>query len=278
MATPKGIAKDFSGVVLSAGSDSGFTKGDEVFGLFMSSSRGTLSEIAVIDTSEKAGESVVLKKPAQWSWDEAASLPLVWLTARTSISCVEEYVSKDAGKKVVVLGGSSATGMYTVHLAASRGWTVLSTCSGRNTEFVSSLGASKVVDYTKYNVGDAVRDFAPAAIIDCVGGTECLGIAPRYVTIVGDKTSRSTMGGSLLYLTSPRMVLRKVLGMLGWGEHYDCIILAQNKDFLQEAVDSLPKEKIAVDSTFSFEQVKEAFARLDTGRARGKVVVEVDKS
>ena len=278
MSFPKGIAKDFSGIVLSAGADSGFQPGDEVFGLFMSSTHGTLAEAAVIDTSSKAGEAVVLKKPASWSWNEAASLPLVWLTARTSIACVEEYVEKGERKKVVVLGGSSATGMYTVWLARQRGWTVLSTCSGRNTEFVSSLGAEKVVDYTSQSVSDEVREFAPAAIIDCVGGTECLGIAPRYVTIVGDKTARSSMGGSMLYLVSPRMVLRKILGMIGWGEHYDCIILAQDKGYLQEAVDRLPREKIAVDSTFGFGEVKQAFERLNTGRARGKVVVEVDKS
>ena len=77
MSFPKGIAKDFSGIVLSAGADSGFQPGDEVFGLFMSSTHGTLAEAAVIDTSSKAGEAVVLKKPASWSWNEAASLPLV---------------------------------------------------------------------------------------------------------------------------------------------------------------------------------------------------------
>jgi len=52
------------------------------------------------------------------------------------------------------------------------------------------------------------------------------------------------------------------------GERYDCIILDQKKEYLHEAVDILPAEKIMVDSTFAFE-------RLDTGRARGKVVVEI---
>lgn len=248
-----------------------------MFGLYLSMNRGTLSEVAVIDVSPTAGEAVVLKKPKEWSWNEAASLPLVWLTARTTIGGVESYVAKAAGKKLVVLGGSSATGMYTIWLAKQRGWTVLSTCSSRNTSFVKDLGADTVVDYTTSSVPSAVRSFAPAAIIDCVGGTETLGLAPRYITIVGDKTSRSTMGGSMVYLVSPRMVYRKIMGMLGWGEHYDCIILKQDVGYLQEAVDTLPKERIVIDSTFGFEQVREAFERLDTGRARGKVVVEVEK-
>jgi NADPH:quinone reductase-like Zn-dependent oxidoreductase len=273
----KGIAKDFSGSVISAGASSGFKKDDEVFGLYMSMSRGTLSEVAVIDVAPSAGEAVVLKKPKEWSWNEAASLPLVWLTARTTIAGVESYVEKGSGNKLVVLGGSSATGMYTVWLAKQRGWTVLSTCSGRNTDFVKDLGADTVVDYTSSSVPNAVKTFSPAAIIDCVGGTECLGLAARYITIVGDKTSRSSMGGSMLYLVSPRMVLRKLLGAIGWGEHYDCIILKQDAGYLQEAVDTLTKDRILIDSSFEFDRVKEAFERLNTGRARGKVVVEVDK-
>ncbi|KIW03461.1 uncharacterized protein PV09_05230 [Verruconis gallopava] len=273
MGFPKGIGKDFSGVVISAGKDSGFQSGDEVFGLFMGSDRGTVAEVAVIDVKKGA---VVLKKPGAWSWNKAAALPLVWLTARTSIASVEPYI-KPESKRLVVLGGSSATGMYTVHLAKQRGWTVFSTCSSRNSDFVSSMGADIVVDYTTEDVPSRVRSFTPDAIIDCVGGTSCLGIAPRYVTIVGDKTSRSTMGGSALYLTTPRMVFRKLLGMLGWGEVYDAIILDQNPDYLKEST-SLPIEKIYVDSVFDYDDLKKAFERLDTGRTRGKVVIEVDKS
>jgi NADPH:quinone reductase-like Zn-dependent oxidoreductase len=271
MGSPKGVGKDFSGSVLKAGKDSGFKQGDEVFGLFMSQSRGTVAEVAVMDVKS----SVVLKKPEGWSWNQGAALPLVWLTARTCITSVEPYIG--AQKKVVVLGGSSATGMYTVYLAKKRGWNVLSTCSGRNADFVKSMGAETVVDYTAENVPSRVRKFEPDAIIDCVGGTDCLGIANRYVTIVGDKTSRSTMGGPALYLTTPRMVLRKLLGMVGWGEVYDCIILEQNVDYLKEATE-LPTEKILIDSTFGYDQLKEAFERLNTGRARGKVVLEIDKS
>jgi NADPH:quinone reductase-like Zn-dependent oxidoreductase len=274
MGFPKGIGKDFSGTILKAGQDSGFSQGDEVFGLFMSQSRGTLTEVAVMDVKA----SVVLKKPKDWSWNQAAALPLVWLTARTCIARVEPYIGPN-NKKIAILGGSSATGMYTTYIAHKRGWTILSTCSSRNAEFVTSMGAATVVDYTTEDVPSRVRDFAPDAIIDCVGGTGCIGIAKRYVTIVGDKTSRLSMGGPALYLTSPRMVLRKLLGMLGWwsGEVYDCVILEQNADFLREATD-IPVEKILIDSTFDYDELKDAFERLNTGRARGKVVVEVDRS
>lgn len=71
------------------------------------------------------------------------------------------------------------------------------------------------------------------------------------------------------------MVLRMLLGKVGWrSEAYECVNLEVRKDYLEEALE-IEKEKIAVDSTFSFDQVKEALERLNSGRCRGKVVVEI---
>ncbi|KAF2432379.1 NAD(P)-binding protein [Tothia fuscella] len=238
----KGVGCDFAGTVLKAGEESSFSVGDEVFGLIMAPGIGTVGEIAIVDTKS----CVVLKKPQDWSWVQAAALPLVWLTAWTCIASVESYIGET--KTVAILGGSSATGMYTVFLAKERGWKVISTCSGRNIDFVKSMGASEVVDYTQESVPDRIRAAKPDAIIDCVGGTECLGIAKRYVTIVGDKTSRNTMGGSALYLTSPRMVLRWLYGKTGYGEVYDCIMLEGKKEYLEEAT-KLPQDMIVIDTS-----------------------------
>lgn len=66
----------------------------------------------------------------------------------------------------------------------------------------NTLGADEVVDYTKQNVREEVRKFKPDAIIDNVGGTECVGLSKRYIGIVGDKTSRVSMGGPLTYFIS----------------------------------------------------------------------------
>lgn len=264
----KGVAEDFSGVVQEAGPDSGFKPGDEVLGICPFLPGGTLQETIRLDTNKG---SVVVPKPAEWSWEQAAALPLVWLTARTVIAEAEGHVKKG---RVAVLGGSSATGMYVVHLASRRGWTVAASCSGRNAEFVRSMGARETVDYTAESVPDRLREFAPDVIIDCVGGTECLGIAKRYVTIVGDKTNRYTMGGANTYLWNPQMVLRALLGRVGFGPSYTCVNLEFKYPFLEEIL-SLPKDTIIIDSTFDFNQVREAFDRLNTGRTRGKVIVRV---
>ena len=136
------------------------------------------------------------------------------------------------------------------------------------------MGAGSVVDYTQTEVPEAVKLFQPDAIIDCVGGTETLGLSKRYVTIVGDKTSRSSVGGMAIYLWNPQMVLRAVLGKFGFGIQYDCVNLEPNSEWLAETFD-LPKDKIVIDSEFGFDQGKEAFERLNTGRCRGKVVIKV---
>ncbi|KAF2835857.1 NAD(P)-binding protein [Patellaria atrata CBS 101060] len=268
---PKVAGCDVAGTVIAAGPESGFSKGHEVMGLLMKPGEGTLKEVLVVDTKKAPA---VVKKPTGWTWTQAASLPLVWLTARTLIENIGGYVRNG---RVVVLGGSSAVGMHVVHLAKQRGWFVLSSCSARNTEFVRSMGANETVDYTKESVSERVRAWKPDTIVDCVGGTECIGIAPRYVTIVGDEHARESMGGPILYFTMPKMLLRWFWGRIGWGEAYDCIYLEENKAFLEEAL-QLPTDKIIIDSTFKFEDTKDAYDRLNTGRARGKVVVEVGKS
>ena len=280
LSAPKTPCADFSATVLATGGDpttSDLAPGDEVFGLMMNPfASGTLTEVAHLPIAN----TTFVKKPAAWTHAQAASLPLVWLTARTCIARVEPYVHNSATKRLVVLGGSSATGLYTIQLAKARGWKVLASCSGRNADFVTdTIGADEVVDYTAESVAARVRGWQPDAIVDCVGGTECLGVlgAERcYVTIVGDKTARTSIGGSLLYLFYPRMVLRWLLGRVGWGSRYDCIVLDQRREYLEEAVRVLASgEGIVVDSTFHFEDAKMAFERLATGRARGKVVVEI---
>lgn len=277
----KGIGADFAGTVVAAGREAaGFAAGDEVFGLHFApfagggSAAGTLKEVVAVDVRS----AVVLKKPREWTWGQAAALPLVWLTARTCVGRCEGFVGGGNGTAtgtVAVLGASSATGMYAVVLAKRRGWRVVGTCSARNEEFVKRMGVDVVIDYTKGNVREKVAAEGPDAIIDCVGGTECLDLARRYVTIVGDKTSRSVIGGSLTYLWNPRMVLRALLGRLGLrSELYECVNLETRKDYLEEAL-HLDKEEIVVDSTFSFEQVREALERMNSGRCRGKVVVNI---
>ena len=277
----KGVCCDFSGVV-KAGGRSGFQQGDEVFGItlkpFMPAggALSTLSEYNMENT-------VAVKKPKEWSHEKAAAISLVWLTAKACIEGVARYV-EDGSKKLAVLGGSSSTGLYMIKLAKQRGWKVVTTSSGRNKDFcVNDLKADEHVDYTTQNVRDGVSKFAPDAVIDCVGGTDCIALPSSkcYLTIVGDKTSRTSMGGPYTYfdiLAPHRAALqwfRWAKGYFGLGEHYDVVILGMKKEWLEEAKGSLSPEEIYIDSTYPFDDAKAAFERLNSGRARGKVVVQI---
>lgn len=149
----RGIGEDFAGTVIKSGSAaSQFKPGDRVHGFAVTlpglgNSSGVLQDIAWIDITK----ACVTHAPATWSWEAAAAIPLVWLTARTCIDSIEQNVAaaaKDSGRKgkVAVLGASSSTGQYIVRQAVARGWDVMGTCSGRNADFVrSTLGASTVV-------------------------------------------------------------------------------------------------------------------------------------
>ncbi|KAK5680253.1 hypothetical protein LTR17_004444 [Elasticomyces elasticus] len=282
---PKTCVCDFSGTVITGGRTE-LLRGDEVFGMTLKpfdDAGGALGEIAQFNMAN----SVVVKKPKEWSHEKAAGISLVWLTAKACIENVAKFVDETTTKRIAVLGGSSATGMYTIMLAKQRGWKVIATSSEKNKEFVTStLKADEHVDYTKQKVRPAVQKFAPDAVIDCVGGTECIGLpsSKRYVSIVGDKTGRTSMGGPATYYNflgpfaayhAALQWIRWARGQYGYGESYDVIILDMKKEWLEEAKTMLSPDDLYVDSVFEFDDALKAFERLNTGRARGKVVIKV---
>ncbi|KAK0249066.1 hypothetical protein B0A54_15789 [Friedmanniomyces endolithicus] len=282
---PKTCVCDFSGTVITGGRTE-LKRGDEVFGMTIKPFEETGGALAGVAQFNMA-HSVAVKKPREWSHEKAAGVCLVWLTAKSCIESVAKFVDATASKRVAVLGGSSATGLYTVMLAKQRGWKVVTTSSGRNREFCTeTLKVDEHVDYTKQKVRAAVQKFAPDAVIDCVGGTECVGLpsSKRYVSIVGDKTGRSSMGGPATYYDflgpfalyhATMQWIRWARGQYGYGESYDIILLRMKKEWLEEAKSTLSADDIVVDSVFAFEDAKKAFERLNTGRARGKVVIKI---
>lgn len=276
-----GIVCDFSGKVVHA---KGFSKGDEVFGISFSAftplRTGTLAKVAVLDASK----TCLINKPVSWTDEQASALPLVWLTAKKCVEDVKPFLTKSGQneKRVVVLGGSSAVGIYTIILAKKLGWKVLSTSSSRNKEFLQNeLKVDQHVNYTSDDVRAKATAFKPQAVIDCVGGTECIGIPGnlRYISIVGDKTGRGTMGGPYTYYdwSAPAYLIsqwvRWAKGCVGLGESYDVVILDPKREWLEESTTTISPDSIFIDSVFPFEKAKEAFQRLDTGRAKGKVVI-----
>lgn len=202
-----------------------------------------MAEVLELDTTK----SVILHRPESLSVTDAASIPLVFLTAYTAL--VEYAGLSDPPKSprsILVLGGSTGCGIYALQIAKKRlQCHVVTTASTRNIDFVKSLGADEIIDYTQGPVLSSALQHLPSnggydAIIDLVGGTELIPhlstlLKPEaaYVTTVGDKTARHTVGGPAIYPFYPRMMLRTLLGYLGYGMKYYCISLSRKDEYLQ---------------------------------------------
>lgn len=148
---------DLAGVVERVGPGvTAFQPGQAVFGR---GSKGTYAEYAL------APASALALKPESLRVEEAATIPV---GATTAWQGLFDYGNLEAGQRVLILGGSGGVGLFAVQFARWKGAQVLSTTSTGNVEFVRSLGAEQVIDYTKTNLADAARDVD--LVFDTVGG------------------------------------------------------------------------------------------------------------
>ena len=148
---------DLAGVVEKVGSGvTSFQPGQEVFGR---SSQGSYTEYGI------APANTLALKPKSLSFDEAATIPV---GATTAWQGLFDHGNLQSGQRVLILGGAGGVGLFAVQFARWKGAHVISTASTRNVDFVRSLGAEMVVDYTKAHVEDEVHDID--LVFDTVGG------------------------------------------------------------------------------------------------------------
>lgn len=276
---PRIYGRDFSGEVVAVGDKvSVFQPGDLVYGCVPAKCQGSHAQYVSVPVN-----SLVLK-PANISHVEAASLPIAVLTAwkATHLAGLGPYSA--AGKQVVVLGGAGGVGSVTIQLLKAWGASIATTCSGRNSEFVKSLGADTVVDYTQGDFTQVLAEYD--TVIDCVGGPFHEANAHKvlkkfsgssYVSIVPnvfESMKEYGVVGSLV-----RAFFSNIYGKIkfrllyGQGRHYilcppDVTLLAKLKEMLESG-----QLKAVIDSTHPMSRVVEAYKRIETGHARGKVVL-----
>lgn len=272
---PIALGCDVAGVVEKVGSDVAKVRvGEEVFVRLEKGRMGGLAEHAV------ANEDVVAQKPARLSFAEAAAIPLAGLTA---LQALREAAGLVAGQRVLVHAGAGGVGHLAIQIGKQLGLWVATTTSTKNVDFVKSLGADEVIDYTKDRVKDRVKDLD--AVFDTLGGAselEALTLVKRGGVVVGIGGLPDAEFGRehLPWFARPAVWLmtsqrRRLAARTGTRFRYlymrpDGTDLAELGRWVEDG-----KLRPALHRTFRFNDVRAAFVELERGRARGKIVVEL---
>jgi len=259
------LGVDFAGTVEAVGKNvTNYKPGDEVFG-------GKTGALAQYICPRAAGP--VALKPASLKVEQAASLNIAGITA---LQAVRDKGKVAPGQKVLINGASGGVGTFAVQIAKSFGADVTGVCSGRNVELVQSLGADRVIDYTKEDFTKSDQHYD--VIIDNVGNHslgECRrALTPDGVYVLvggGGANEQGLLGGLAKALDAAvfsKFVHQKMGMMMADPNNKDLTLLA-------EMVES-GKLKPVIDRTYKLSETPDAIRYLEEGHARGKVVIAVD--
>jgi len=252
------VGLDFAGVVEAVGPNvSRFQPGDEVYG----ECRGSCAEYAV------AKEGSIAPKPANLSFEQAAAVPT---SACTALQGIRDQGKVQPGQRVLVNGASGGVGPFAVQIAKALGAEVTGVCSTHNVEMVRGIGADHVIDYTK-------EDFTE-------GG-------PRYDVIMDNVASHSladtrrALKPTGVHLPSSGhagmgwIIVAALAGMLvrQQGSPFVAVTRSDGLLALNELIEA-GKVTPVVDRTYPLGETAQAFAYLDEGHARGKVVIAVEEN
>jgi NADPH:quinone reductase-like Zn-dependent oxidoreductase len=232
-----------------------FKPGDEVFGFC----KGSFAEYAV------AQEDRLASKPANVSFEAAAAVPIAGITA---LQGLRDQGRIKSGQKVLINGASGGVGTFAVQIAKAFGAEVTGVCSTRNLDFVRSLGADYVIDYTKEDFTQGSQSYD--LILDAVG-TLSVSAGKRILNPQGNgvvvgfsgmfRLMRLAIRGRLTSKTASRKV-----GMMGARQTgADLAVLKE----LIEAGKVVP----VIERRYALTAVPEALGYLEAGHARGKVVI-----
>jgi NADPH:quinone reductase-like Zn-dependent oxidoreductase len=274
--TPFIPGHDVSGVVAKIGSNvSKFKVGDEVYARPADHRIGTFAEFISIN------ESDVAIKPKNLSMEEAASIPLVGLTAWQALI---ERAKLKKGQKVFIQAGSGGVGTFAIQLAKHLGAIVATTTSDANIDLVKSLGADIVIDYKKNDFETILKDY------DVVLNSQDKTTLEKSLKVL--KT-----GGKVISISGPpdpdfgqeikaNWFLKMILKFLSAGIRKKAKRLGVNYSFLFMRAQGEQLSQITtliesgvikpvIDKVFPFEQTNEAMAYVEKGRAKGKVVIKM---
>lgn len=212
---------------------------------------GTFAEYIVIP------EGYLAAKPKHISFEEAAGIPLVGLTAYQSIFDAGQL---KAGQVILILGASGGVGSLGIQLAKNAGAIVIGVASQKNHNYMKELGADHTIDYNQNNIGEAVKSLFPAGvdlIFDCASG-ETLNQSLAALKPSGKLVSILNQGTDL----DPKI-------------NFQYVFVEPNStqlSILSSLADS-GKLKVPISQTFSLAEAVQAFEQIETHHTTGKIII-----
>jgi alcohol dehydrogenase len=273
---PLVLGNDLSGVVSEVGAQvTRFKKGDAIYARLDKDRIGAFAEFAVVR------EGVAALKPTNVTFEEAASLPLVALTAWQALVEIGKLA---ANQRVLIHAGSGGVGSVAIQLARHLGAMIFTTVGQRNVALVRHLGADVPIDYRSERFENVARDCD--VVLDSAGGDtlvrcfEC--VKPGGVVVSIGNTPSKAFARS--WGLNPIIVL--AIGVMSWkataaardcNARFEYLFMRADGEQLKEIARLVEGGVIKplVDRVFPLEQVREALAYSESGRATGKVVIGV---
>jgi NADPH:quinone reductase-like Zn-dependent oxidoreductase len=249
---------DLAGDIEAVGRDvTRFKEGDQVFGA-AEPALGAHAEYICLPE-----DGALTTKPANTTWEQAAAIPVM---GNTALHFIRDLGNIQAGHHILINGASGGIGTFAVQLAKYYGAEATGVCSTTNVEMVKSLGADKVIDYTKEDFTKSGQTYdvifdavAKSSFSRCQGSLKQGGI---YLTTVPNlafllQTLRGSTAGSKKAKTG------------------NAVAKAENLVFLRELIEA-GKLRPVIDRSYPLEQTAEAFRYVEKGHKKGNVVITVE--
>src|SRR5467141_2984456 len=274
---PLVLGNDLSGVVSDVGARlTRFKKGDAVYASLDKDRIGTFAEFALVR------EGAAALKPTNVTFEAAASLPLVALTAWQALVEIGKVGAK---QRVLIHAGSGGVGSVAIQLARHMGATVFTTVGKRNMDLVKRLGANVAIDYRSERFEDVATDCD--VVLDSAGGdilVRCFECVKPGGVVVSINSSTPSPAFARSWWLNPiivfaiRMLSRKTLAAARKHKaRYEYFFVHADGEQLREIARLVESGAITplVDKVFRLDEVRDALAYSESGRATGKVVIKV---
>jgi NADPH:quinone reductase-like Zn-dependent oxidoreductase len=252
------VGGDFAGAVEAVGPGvTGFAVGDEVFGVAV----GSFGELALAKVAR------IAPKPERLTFAQAACLPIAGCTALQALC---DHAHLDEGDRLLVIGAAGGVGSLAVQIAKARGAEVTGVCSTPNIDFVRSLGADVVVDYTR-NHPEGTYD----VVLQIAGDTSLRRLRDLVtphgtLVIVGSGVGRDGRNGALGPLVR---IARARLASRRNGKRVHTFIAKIRRPDLDKLAEIVSPH---VSRTYPLNETAAALTQLESGHVRGKLAITID--